>query len=114
MKKTILALFSLLLANIPMQAQEKVETILVENLSEYLKQNNISEFYFEKFGEVLKNHHITYTPNEKWIVESSDLCSVAGGKAAFATAEGLALVFIPGFGWAVSLGLGVVEQLIFD
>lgn len=76
MKKNILVLFSLLLANIPMRAQEKVEIIFVENLSEYLKQNNISEFYFEKFGEVLRNHHITYTPNEKWIVESSDLCSV--------------------------------------
>lgn len=35
------------------------------------------------------------------------------GKSAFALAQ-YGFSFIPGYGWAISLGLGIVEQLIYD
>ena len=44
---------------------------------------------------------------------SSGNTSDGFGKTAFALAQ-LGCSFIPGYGWAISLGLGIVEQIVFD
>lgn len=79
----------------------------IETTSQVLNVIRIGGKIFGGIGNVLTGIDVY---NE---IEAGNY-AVAGGKAAFAAAEGAALVFIPGFGWAVALGLGVVEQLIFD
>ena len=79
----------------------------IETTSQVLNVIRVGGKWFGGIGNV-----ITGIDVGKEIYEGN--YGVAAGKAVFAVAEGAAIVFIPGFGWAVSLGLGVVEQLIFD
>lgn len=67
MKRVILVLFAII--SLEIQAQE-VEIIPIEELSTYLKDNKIPVAKRSKFWEVLDRNYISYTPNDKWIVES--------------------------------------------
>ena len=67
MKKIVLCLFAMI--SLEIQAQE-VEIIPIEELSTYLKDNKIPVAKRSKFWEVLDRNYISYTPNDKWIVES--------------------------------------------
>ena len=65
--KIVIALLSLF--SMEIQAQE-VEIIPIEELSTYLKDNKIPMAKHSKFWEVLDRNYISYTPNDKWVVES--------------------------------------------
>lgn len=67
MKRVLFVLFAMI--SLEIQAQE-VEIIPIEELSTYLKDNKIPVAKRSKFWEVLDRNYISYTPNDKWIVES--------------------------------------------
>lgn len=78
----------------------------IETTSQVLNVIRVGGQAFGLLGDALTLYDIydEYTSGDK---------ITAYWKTAFAAAEGVC-VFIPGYGWAVSLGLGLAEQLIFD
>lgn len=79
----------------------------IETTSQVLNVIRVGGKWFGRLGNIgtLYNIYDEYTSGDE---------ATAYWKMAFAAAEEGACVFIPGYGWAVSLGLGLVEQLIFD
>lgn len=74
MKKTIFTVFLLSLTFYSATyAQEAEEKSLMQKL---IEENNIPKFEYEKFWTLLERNHITYNPNEKWLVISDSLAYV--------------------------------------
>lgn len=78
----------------------------IETNSQILNVIRVGGNYFGIMGDFL-----TATDIYKDFKSGNE--STALGKLAFAIAEN-GCAYIPGYGWAISLGLGVVEQFIFE